>query len=1120
MSLSKYSESEINELITPWKITKELGSGASGLVFEIARGPVRGALKVIPIPSDESEIEMNRARGMSDEEISAYYRDVADNIISTIQTIRSFGNQKNIVNYSQPAKFINSDNIGWTVFVPMELLQPIDTVFPKGEIPNRKEVIRLGIEVCDALQVCHEGKLMHRDIKPENILIDGQGNYKIVDFGIARIKEKTITNISARGTENYMAPEIIKKETSHSNDFTADLYSLGIVLFELLNDGRFPTNPDFPSLKTSEDNTRFIHRKMNGDLPFIAKHEDGSLIDIIAKASDADISERYRSAEEMKSDLMKALEEPGPKPLPAKKERKTLTFGQYAGEPIKWIVLEEDADEILLLSEKILDAKEFHSENTKISWSKSTLRSWLNGYGAGVNDYGLDYTENNFIDEAFSQDEKERLTEFKGDKVRLLATEDVYETERAETFGFCIERIVADPNRVAETSAFAVENGLRTEGQTGCWWLKTQGTENNRAMFVDSSGIVCFSGATVFDRSFGVRPVIRLCKSKTATENKHETIFEGWNYVTEEIGGKVRYKKLGEGGFGDVFEIEKEGMSDFKSALKIVSIPKDKMVLSDYAADGMNREQIMQALKEEKDKAEDEIRLQSEVKDNPNIVRIEDYAVREKKDDIGWEIYIRMELLTPISQRLVAIRKGEAEPYSEEEVRKLGADICNALEECHGMNMLHRDIKPENIFKDKNGNYKLGDFGISRTMDKTTGIVSGTKTDLYAAPEVVRMEKHRVTADIYSLGLVMYEMLNLRLPFLPEFPNAVRLSDREEAMQKRLSGEWIKPIKNISDDMNRAVLKACEFDPENRYPTAKAMKERLLGVPAGPAEKKRDKEPGKKNKARIPIIIFIFIVAAGGLGWAITQMFTGDPENKEIVQEASSVVEQELSGEGEETTEAYDDVDLSEFPEYTGKKVKVSSMEELKKALEISEMYNNESKGRVIELEPGNYNNDGSFDINTGNVKIVGVGDSKPVFNCPIALMSKNIMLENINVRIDDAVRGDSGDNGILVFEKGYLRNVDVDIPYTTQYIIFGISGYAPVKMEGCKVNVNYGNQENVAVNIGDAFSVKNCELESNGTAFEFFSVAAKKVSQDDIDYLVSNNKISARTNVFTNTDQ
>src|SRR5699024_9266757 len=128
-----------------------------------------------------------------------------------------------------------------------------------------------------------------------------------------------------------------------------------------------------------------------------------------------------------------------------------------------------------------------------------------------------------------------------------------------------------------------------------------------------------------------------------------------------------------------------------------------------------------------------------------NIVSCEDFKVVPHEDGIGGDIFLRMELLTPLRQIL------REKTLSEEEIIKLGKDISRALILCERENITHRDIKPANIMVSRFGDYKLGDFGVSKVMDHAT-YATAMGTPEYQAPEVVHMEKYDHRADIYSLG--------------------------------------------------------------------------------------------------------------------------------------------------------------------------------------------------------------------------------------------------------------------------------------------------------------------------------------------------------------------------------
>ena len=212
-------------------------------------------------------------------------------------------------------------------------------------------------------------------------------------------------------------------------------------------------------------------------------------------------------------------------------------------------------------------------------------------------------------------------------------------------------------------------------------------------------------------------------------------VWPGWKTV----------RVLGRGSFGAVYEIERQLFSSAeKAAVKHISLPKDDSLVESYRNDGYTNEDIINVLKEHKDSIGREYETMYGLRGNTNIVYCDDCRIVEKKDRIGWDIYIKMELLTPLMQILP--KTGVIE---EEKVIKLARDICNALVLCEERNIVHRDIKPENIFVSGNGDYKLGDFGIARTIEKTTGGMSNKGTYKYMAPEVFRGEHYGATVDIY-----------------------------------------------------------------------------------------------------------------------------------------------------------------------------------------------------------------------------------------------------------------------------------------------------------------------------------------------------------------------------------
>lgn len=321
---------------------------------------------------------------------------------------------------------------------------------------------------------------------------------------------------------------------------------------------------------------------------------------------------------------------------------------------------------------------------------------------------------------------------------------------------------------------------------------------------------------------------------------KYEPLFGAW-HITE---------KIGEGSYGKVYIIERHELGQtYKSALKAITVPGSQDEVRSSMSDGMTFEDVTAYYKNVANNIINEFILMSKLKGNSHIVSYEDHIIIEHEDDIGWDILIRMELLTPL------IELTAQSQMKESEVIKLGVDLCKALELCRRYDIIHRDIKPENIFISANGDYKIGDFGVAKTIEKTKMGLSRKGTYLYMAPEIYSSRPYGPTVDIYSLGIVMYKLLNEnRLPFLPEYPKPIVPLDKEEALYKRLKGMDIPEPKNGSRRLSRIVLKACAYKPEDRYSSAEEMRRDLENMLYGAADSEEsdlDKSVNPKSKSAL-----------------------------------------------------------------------------------------------------------------------------------------------------------------------------------------------------------------------------------------------------------------------------
>ncbi len=280
---------------------------------------------------------------------------------------------------------------------------------------------------------------------------------------------------------------------------------------------------------------------------------------------------------------------------------------------------------------------------------------------------------------------------------------------------------------------------------------------------------------------------------------------------------------IGEGSFGEVYKIVRNEFGhEYDSALKVIHIPQSQSEVKMAFSDGMSEESVNNYFQSMVEDIVSEFILMSQLKGNSNIVSYEDHNVVPSNEGFGWDIYIRMELLTPLSDRLSNV------DLTRLEIIKLGIDICKALIVCKNFNIIHRDIKPENIFYSRQDNYKLGDFGIAKQLEGSNAGMSKKGTFLYMAPEVYKGEKYDTTVDLYSLGIVLYRLLNNnRTPFLPPYPESIKFSDKEKATYSRMSGEPLPLPCNAQDSLGEVILKACAFDVKDRYKNPEEFLEAL-----------------------------------------------------------------------------------------------------------------------------------------------------------------------------------------------------------------------------------------------------------------------------------------------------
>ena len=272
-------------------------------------------------------------------------------------------------------------------------------------------------------------------------------------------------------------------------------------------------------------------------------------------------------------------------------------------------------------------------------------------------------------------------------------------------------------------------------------------------------------------------------------------------------------EKIGEGSFGKVYKAKRtERGRSFYSAIKIISIPASKGELDSVRSEMNNEQSTREYFRNLVEDCIQEIYTMEHFCGNSHVVSFEDFKVVEYLDEIGWDISIRMEYLTSFMDYCTG------KELTEKEVIKLGCDLAMALIYCRKLNIIHRDVKPENFFVSRFGDFKLGDFGIAREQAHTMSNMSKKGTYSYMAPEIYKGEKYDSSIDIYSLGIVLYKLMNQnRLPFLSLDKQLITYRDKETALARRMAGEKMPAPVNASASFSHIILKACAYEPGKRY---------------------------------------------------------------------------------------------------------------------------------------------------------------------------------------------------------------------------------------------------------------------------------------------------------------
>lgn len=246
-----------------WRSEKFLGEGSFGKVWRVTDGMRHAAVKEIIIPRSKDTLAGARAEGLDIEGAKRYFEASAKATLTEVRLMQELSDCPCIVRFeeAQMQELAQENEFGWAIFIRMEELQPFKEMVTEGAL-TVADVLRLGIDICRALEKCEQAGIVHRDIKPDNLFYSRtECRFKLGDFGIAHYLSRPTQGKGRAGTLTHMSPEIYS-----GAEFTSagDRYALGMILYRLLNDNRIPFLPLYPEPFTPAMRDEAMVKRLRG----------------------------------------------------------------------------------------------------------------------------------------------------------------------------------------------------------------------------------------------------------------------------------------------------------------------------------------------------------------------------------------------------------------------------------------------------------------------------------------------------------------------------------------------------------------------------------------------------------------------------------------------------------------------------------------------------------------------------------------------------------------------------------------------------------------------------------------------------------------------------------------
>ena len=259
-------------------------------------------------------------------------------------------------------------------------------------------------------------------------------------------------------------------------------------------------------------------------------------------------------------------------------------------------------------------------------------------------------------------------------------------------------------------------------------------------------------------------------------------------------------EELGKGGMGKVYKANDTKINE-KIALKLIKpeVSSDKKTIERFS---------------------NELKFARKIR-HGNVCQMFDLNEEKGAHYITME-YVKGEDLKKLIRKMGQLSVGQVIP--------IGKQVCEGLAEAHRLGVVHRDLKPQNVMVDEEGNARIMDFGIARSIIGKgitgAGVMIGTPE--YMSPEQAEVKEVDQRSDIYSLGVILYEMVTGRVPFEGETPLGIAMKHKSEIPKdpREINSQ-------IPEDLSRVILRCMEKDKENRYQSAGEIRSELVNIEKG-----------------------------------------------------------------------------------------------------------------------------------------------------------------------------------------------------------------------------------------------------------------------------------------------